>query len=83
MTEQANKHRKDVDYKPGDMVFLSLKNIRSSRPLKKLDDKNLGLFAIKEKIGYAFRLNLLLTMKIHDAFHPVLLRKTVTNPLPG
>ena len=43
----------------------------------------LGPFSVKEKIGRAFRLNLPTIMKIHDVFHPVLLRKAATDPLPG
>ena len=37
MAEQANKHRKDVTFKIGDMVFLSNKNINTERPSRKLD----------------------------------------------
>ena len=83
ITDQANKYRRDVDYEPGNIVFLSSKNIRTSRPSKKLDDKILGPFLIKEKVGRAFRLNLLAIIKIYDVFHPVLLRRAVIDPLPG
>ena len=44
----ANCHQKEPPvYKVGDKVFLSTKNIRTERLLKKLDDKNISPFKIK------------------------------------
>lgn len=83
MSKQADRHRKDVDYDVGDMVFLSTKNIKTQRPCKKLDSKMIGPFKITAKVGRALRLELPTTMKIHDVFHPSLLRKAATDPLPG
>ena len=46
MIQTANKKRKDVLYEPGDMVFLSSKNIKTTRPLKKLNNKMLEPFKV-------------------------------------
>lgn len=54
MKEQANKHRKEMIYKVGDMVFLDSRNITTSRLSKKLDDKMLGPFKILAEIGHAY-----------------------------
>ena len=83
MTDQANKSRKDVSYDIGDKVFLSAKNIRTERPSQKLDHKMLGPFPVVSHVGRAYRLELPLTMKIHNMFHPGLLRKAPEDPLPG
>ena len=83
MTAQANKHRKEVTYKEGDMVFLSSRNIKTARPADKLEDKMLGPFRIKKVMGSAYQLDLPVTMKIHDVFHPSLLRKDPGDPLPN
>ena len=83
MVAQANKRRKDITYKPGDLVFLSSKNIRTARPSRKLDDKMLGPFPVVEKVGHSYKLLLAPTMKIHDVFHPSLLRKAPQDPLLG
>ena len=60
----------------GDMVMLNAKNLRSPRPMKKLDDKTYSPFRIKRKIGLqAYKLQLLETFRIHDVFHMSLLQK--------
>jgi hypothetical protein len=56
MIKSANKKRKEMVYNPGDMVFLSSRNIKTARPLKKLDDKMLGPFKILEAVGTSYRL---------------------------
>lgn len=62
------------DLKPGDLVFLNRKNIKTKRPSRKFDNKNLGPFKIKEKINeVAFKLHLPSSMKIHPVFHVSLL----------
>ena len=83
MAQQANKHRSNVEFKEGDMVFLSSKNIDSDRPSKKLDSKRYGPFEVKERVGLSYRLILPPTMRIHDVFHPKLLTFAAQNPLPG
>ena len=65
------------------MVFLSSKNIISTRSYKKLDDKKYGLFKVKALIGSLYRLDLPKTMRIYDVFHANLPTLVVTNPLLG
>ena len=80
----ANCHHKEpLVYKVGDKVFLLTKNIRTEKPSKKLDDKNIGPFKIKKLVGLLYQLELPHTMKIHDVFHLNLLQKAADNPLPG
>ena len=83
MSRQANKHWKDVNYEVRDMVFLNSRNIKTQRPLKKLNNKMFGPFKIVVKVGRAFQLELPRTMLIHNVFHASLLRKAATDPLLG
>ena len=79
----ANKKRKEVEYKLGDLVFLSNKNIKTARPLKKLDNKILGPFKVLEAVGSSYILQLPVIMKVYDVFHTSLLKKAVEDPLMG
>ena len=72
-TKAADLHRKSVEYKISDSVWLSTKNIKTKRPSKKLDHKMVGLFKIKALVRSSYRLELPNFMKIHDIFHPSLL----------
>ena len=48
-----------IQYKKGDKVWLKATNITTKHPMKKLDNKYLGLFKILEKIRkLAYRLKL-------------------------
>ena len=75
--------KKPLVYKIGDKIFLLTKNIRTEKPSKKLDDKNIGPFKIKKLVGSSYQLELPHTMKIHDIFHLNLLWKAADNPLPS
>ncbi|KAH7492803.1 hypothetical protein FOMA001_g2147 [Fusarium oxysporum f. sp. matthiolae] len=82
---QANRHRRPArHYREGDYVWLDARNIKTLRPQKKLDWKNIGPLKITKVISpYAYRLDLPASMKIHPVFHTNLLRPAATNPLPG
>ena len=71
--EAADQHRKSVEYKVGNSVWLLTKNIKTERPSKKLDHKMVGPFQIKALVGSSCQLELSTSMKIHDVFHPSLL----------
>ena len=63
-----------IQYKKSDKVWLEATNVTTKCPMKKLDNKYLGLFEILEKVGkLAYCLKLLSQWKIHDIFNKVLL----------
>lgn len=68
----------------GDQVMLSMENIKTTRPMKKLDVRQSGPFTILAEIGsHAFRLKLPDSAKIHDVFHVSLLRRFTPPTFPG
>ncbi|RXK34871.1 hypothetical protein M231_07873, partial [Tremella mesenterica] len=71
-------------FKVGDMVFLNRKNIKTSRPSIKLDQRMLGPFKIIEATPspLAFKLDLPPSMNIHPVFHVNLL-EPVRSGLPS
>jgi len=83
MVQQANKHRKKVDYEVESKMFLNERNIVTARSFKKLDDKMLDLFTNLDLIDSSYKLKLSETMRVHDVFHPDLLRFAVNDFLPG
>ena len=78
---QANKHRKDVEFHARDHVWLSTANIKTKRPCKKLDFKWIGPYKIIKVKRGACKLKLPSTMRIHNVFHMSLLRKQATDPV--
>jgi len=83
--EYYDQHRKpDPNLKSGDIVWLLTRNIRTTRPCKKLDYKKIGPFRILAKIGSnAYKLDLPDTMKIHNTIHISLLEPYEDNKLPS
>lgn len=80
----ADKKRIDKNFKINDLVLLNTKNIRTTRPSKKLDLKKIGPFKVLAKIGNAsYRLELPLHFKIHNVFHVSLLENYSPNPWPS
>jgi len=82
MTEAQLRHKEyyDAGRKPdpnlqsGDMVWLLPRNIRTTRPCKKLDYKKIGPFRILARTGEsAYKLDLPPSMRIHNTFHISLL----------
>lgn len=72
----ANQRRQPHCFKIGDNVFLNRKNIKTTRPSLKLDDKFFGPFKIIEKINdVSFKLKLPKTLKIHPVFHVSLFKR--------
>ena len=69
-------------FKPGNLVWLLRKFVKTTRPCDKLDFKKLGPFKVLEQINpVTFRLELPPSMRIHDAFHVSLLEPYETNKL--
>lgn len=64
-----DKGRRDLRFKPGDLVLLSAKNRKQTRPSRKLADKYLGPFKVLEVVGahgLAYRLDLPKGYRIHN-----------------
>ncbi|KAI0999592.1 hypothetical protein K3495_g8605 [Podosphaera aphanis] len=82
----ANRHRTSSPaYRVGDRVVVNAKNIKTKRPSKKLDWKNLGPFIVVKVIGsHNYQLKLTEDLKsVHPIFHTSLLRPDPNNPFPG
>ena len=82
-TRQANKHRRAVDFKVGDMVWVTTKHQKSDRPSRKLAQQMDRPYEILEQIRHSFKLKLPESIKVHLVFHAKKLRKAPENPLPG
>ncbi len=78
---QANKHRKKINYKIESKMFLNERNIVIARLFKKLDDKMLDSFKITNFVDFFYKLKLSDTMRIHDVFHSELLCSVVNDLL--
>jgi hypothetical protein len=70
MKKQADKHRREVDFREGDYVMVSTKGWKTDRPSKKHDKLWEGPFPIIEKVGTAFRVLLPDQIKVYNVFHP-------------
>ena len=84
--EQANKRRTPApDYKVEDLVWLNGRNIKTQRPCRKLDDKNIGPCRVIEKISpTSYKLQLPEGLeKVHPVFLLSLLWWYSNDPLPG
>lgn len=74
------KHLKGPELKRGGKVYLSRKNIETTRPSNKLDHLRIGPFEIEEKISEVnYRLKLPSTTKVHPVFHISLLEPAPQN----
>jgi hypothetical protein len=80
--KQANKGRREADiYRPGDKVYLSLKNVSTDRPSKKLDWR-CAKYTVLEVLGpLTYKLDT--PPGIHNVFHTSLLRKAASDPFPS
>ncbi len=81
MMNQANKHRKKINYKIKSKMFLNKWNIITAKSFKKLNDKMLSSFQITESVDSFYKLKLSETIHIHDVFHSELLRSVVDDSL--
>ena len=78
--ENTNRHRQQAPhYKPGDKVWLTLKNITTDRPAKKLDAKQAKYTVIESVGSHSYRLDT--PPGMHDVFHTQLLRPVANDPL--
>jgi hypothetical protein len=75
ITEYTNRKRlKGLTLKGGDKVYLLRHNIRSNKPIKKLDIVKLGLFRVRQKKGpVSYKLELLKRIRIYLVFYISLL----------
>jgi Reverse transcriptase (RNA-dependent DNA polymerase)/RNase H-like domain found in reverse transcriptase/Integrase zinc binding domain/Chromo (CHRromatin Organisation MOdifier) domain/Integrase core domain/Retroviral aspartyl protease len=70
----------------GDKAWLIRKNIKTTRPSRKLDYRRFGPYRIVEIVGHskqAYKLDLPATMQIHPVFHVSLLEPYNKNTIPG
>ncbi len=81
MMNQANKHRKKINYKIKSKMFLNERNIITARSFKKLDDKMLNSFINLDLVNSSYKLKLSEFMHVHDVFHSDLLRFVVDDLL--
>jgi len=76
------QRKPDPNLQQEDMVWLLPRNIRTTRPCRKLDYKKIGPFKILARIGTsAYKLDLPASMRIHNTFHISLLELYNDNKL--
>ena len=72
-------------FRQDDMVFLDTRNMRTIRPMRKLDDRNAGPFRVIRAVRpRAYELDLPAEMQLRTrVFHTALLELAQMDPLPG
>jgi hypothetical protein len=78
-------HRREApEFRIGDKVWLDGRDMWTTRPTKKLDDKWYGPFEIERIVNRnAYRLKLPHQLRVHPTFHVSKLRKFVPETIPG
>lgn len=81
--DYADRHRKDISFDVGSLVWLSTKHLSTKRPSKKLDARFVGPFRVAARIGnVAYRLDLPSSYSaIHNVFHVSLLEPYVARSI--
>ncbi|KMW68261.1 hypothetical protein BDDG_12700 [Blastomyces dermatitidis ATCC 18188] len=80
--DRTNVHRDPAEqYKIGDLVWLNLKNIRTTRPSRTLDYRHARYKVIEVLGSHNYRLDT--PPGIHDVFHTSLLCRAATDPFPS
>ncbi len=79
MMNQANKHRKKINYKIESKMFLNERNIITARSFKKLNDKMLNSFINLNLVDSSYKLKLSKSMYVHDVFHSDLLCSVIND----
>ncbi len=71
---QINKHKWNITYEVNDWVWLSFRNVKTTRLCKDLKDKQLNLYQITAKIDIFYHFRLSISMKhLHSIFSSKLL----------
>lgn len=80
---EADKSRsKNLQYKPGNRVWLSTRDLKLSNSCKKLNPRYIGPFKILKQINpVSFRLELPAHYKVNLTFHVSLLKPSIQGPL--
>jgi hypothetical protein len=85
MEDGANRKRLPApQMQEGTKVWLDARHIRTTRPSRKLDWKQLGSYTVKRKVSpYAYELDLPRGRRIHPVHYVSLLEPIAEDPLPG
>ncbi len=79
---QINKHKRNVTYKVDDWVWLSFRNVKTTKLCKDLKDKQLNLYQITAKVSIFYHLHLSVSMKhLRSMFSSKLLQLYSENSL--
>ena len=77
-------HTKEPEFKVGDKVYLSTRNLPTDEGIKKLSDLRTGPFTIVKKVGGgAYKLKMPPSFKMNPVFNVLLLTKWQPDPIEG